>query len=101
MNQINPLPTKDAIQLNKLLSPYLPELDEKTPLQFIGKIIENIRTSNHPEVYLEAIAIMHRTTVDEIINCEISSESALNMFVEGLEANRIIALHLFCQKVGL
>jgi len=100
MSPIPPLPIREAVRLNKLLSPYLPEINGDAPLDFVGKIIENIKNNGQHSVYLDAIALMYKTTPDKIVENS-TPEEALTMFVEGLIANRITALHQFCQKLGL
>lgn len=100
MNLIDPLPIKKAIELNKLLAPYLPEDDDLPPVTFIKRIIDNIKESGNHQIYIDAIAMMHHISVEDVLENETSDE-ALRMFIQGLEVNRIIALRRFCREVGL
>lgn len=96
---MNPLSTKKAIQLYKLLADHLPPVVEE-PLEFIGKIVHSITEKNRHKDYVEALALMLDVDDDTILN-NLTPEEAVNVFTEGLMVNRIMALRDFCVKLGL
>lgn len=92
------LPIDKAMQLYKLLSPYLPN-EEMDGFKFVGTIIENIKNSGNHRVYVEAIALMTELPFDEVLKYD-PIKKALPMFIEGLNINKILLLKDFCEKVG-
>ena len=97
---MKPLSIKDALKLYRLIGKYLPEVsDTTTGMDFIGKIIENIKVSGNHRDYVEIVALMMNTTVENLVT-ELKMEEILSMFMEGLEDNKILFLQEFCKKVG-
>lgn len=83
-----------------MLAPYIPDVSgEETGLEFVGKIVQSIVDSGHHRVYLESISLMTNANIDELL--ELDTSEALNMFVEGLQINKILDLKNFCIQVGI
>jgi len=57
---------------------------------FIGTIVSDIRYSDTPEVFADALMLMNDITEDDLE--ELSGTSALEMFSSGLIDNQIIHL---------
>lgn len=97
---MKPLSTNDALKLYQLIGKYIPDLSSTTTgLEFVGTIIENIKTSGNHRDYVEAVALMMGTTVESLVT-ELKMEEILTMFMEGLQDNKILFLQEFCKKVG-
>jgi hypothetical protein len=88
-----------AMELYEILGPHIPEVDEDEDLlEFVGKIIEHINSSNQHEDYTLSVELMSEKSWKEIKN--LTSEEVLRLFIEGLIANKIIQLKSFCDTVG-
>ena len=96
--QMKPLSIDKAIQLYKILAPYLPD-EVGDDFNFVGTIIENIKNSGNHRAYIEAIALMADLPFDEVLQYDPTSEVP-SMFAEGLLVNNIVKLKDFCEKVG-
>lgn len=96
---MNPLSTKKAIYLYKILADHLPP-EANEPLEFIGKIVSSITEKNRHVDYVQALALMLDVDDDTILN-NLTPEEAIRVFTEGLMVNRIMALRDFCVKLGL
>ena len=96
---MKPLSISKALQLYKILAPYLPD-EIGDDFNFIGTIIDNIKNSGNLRAYIEAIAVMADMDFDEVLQYDPVAE-ALPMFTEGLVTNKILHLKDFCLKVGL
>ena len=64
----------------------------------IGKIVNDIRESDHPQNYVDAIMLMTEKTLDEIRT--LSSEERLELFISGMVENKIVQLKSFCDGIG-
>jgi hypothetical protein len=88
-----------ALELHSILSKYVPdESDEKDATKFIGKIVSNIRESNQPQDYVNAIMLMSGKGWNEIKDMEF--DEVLELFIIGLRENQIVNLKSFCDKIG-
>jgi hypothetical protein len=97
---VKPLSISNALKLYRLIGKYIPELSEAdNGLEFVGKIIEDIKVSGNHRDYVEAVALMMGTTVESLVT-ELKMEEILTMFMEGLQDNKILFLQEFCKKVG-
>jgi hypothetical protein len=98
---VKPLSTEKALRLYIMLAPYIPNIDTtENGFDFVKSIIQGIVDSGHHKVYLDALALMIGTNVDELLE-NLNISEALDMFVEGLQINKILDLQKFCEKVGL
>ena len=95
---MKPLTLDKALRLHEILGAHIPEFDGDDALEFIGKIISNIRQSEHPEKYVDALMIMSGKTLNELRS--FSSDKRLELFTESLIENKVIQLKFFCNKVG-
>jgi hypothetical protein len=93
------LPLSDAVELFVILSPYLPDDKASTNiLEFTGKIVENLQKSENQQNYFTAISLMTgKNTMDFL---KIGAVKTLELFMDGLVINNILALKDFCEKVG-
>ena len=88
-----------AMELYELLGAHIPEVeDADDPLEFIGKIVEDINASGHHEAYTLSIELMSGKTLQDLQ--EMNSEDILDLFVDGLVQNKILHLKTFCNKIG-
>ena len=96
---MKPLTLDKAVELYKILGDHVPEISEdETALQFIGKIVNNIRQSKQHENYIDAVMLMSDKEWSEIKQME--SESVLDLFIAGLTENKIVQLKSFFDAVG-
>jgi hypothetical protein len=94
------LTLENAMSLYHILGRYIPEIeeeDEQDVLQFVGKIVSNIRQGSHRD-YVDAVMLMSGKSWDEIK--EMESEQVLGLFIDGLAKNKIVQLKSFCDSVG-
>ena len=88
-----------AMELYELLGTHTPEVDDADDsLEFIGKITSSIVESEQHKDYTDAIMLMSDIKWEELKVLE--SDEVLELFVDGLSANRIVSLKVFCNKVG-
>lgn len=94
------LTLNNALALYKILGAYIPEIDDEDidVFEFIGKIIENINSSNKHEDYTLSVELMSNKSWEEIK--KLTSNEVLELFIDGLIANRIIQLKSFCDNIG-
>ena len=100
MEHMKSLPINKALQLYKLLAPYLPDTTTSTEvLDFAGKIIENLQNSENQQDYFTAITLMTDKDQDHFL--QIGAVKTLELFIDGLVINDIVSLTSFCEKVGI
>lgn len=97
MEHMKQLPLHDAVELYSLLAPYIPE-NVSDVLEFTGKIVDNLQKSDNQQNYFTAIKLM--TGKDEMYFLKIGAVKTLQLFMDGLIINNILALKDFCSKVG-
>ena len=95
---MKPLNLSDAMKLGTILYPYIPD-EADDSLDFIGTIINNIKTSGKHIDYLNAIALMYGMSIDDVIKQD-DSEFVLEMFAEGITLNNLLDLKIFFDSVG-
>ena len=95
---MKPLTLDKALQLHEILGTHIPEFDEDGALEFIGKIVSNIRQSNQHKDYVDAVMLMSGSEWNEVK--QMSSEKVLELFTKGLVENKIVYLEDFCNKTG-
>ena len=89
-----------ALELYEILGAYIPEVKDKDidALEFIGKIVRNIRNSGKHQNYVDAVMLMSNKEWEELKTFEFNE--VLSLFIEGLSINKIVSLEVFCKKVG-
>ena len=99
-SDIQTLNLKDALLLYDLIGKHIPKnIDENTNiLNFVGKIIDNIIEANEHGRYVEAIILMDRILMEEVLS--LGQEEAVMRFSEGLVRNHVILLCRFCEELG-
>lgn len=96
---MNSLTLDKALELYEILGAHIPEVEDKMDAwDFIGKIIDNIDSSEDRTVYSLAMELMSGKTLQEIRDME--SEDRIRLFADGLIQNRILDLKSFCDTVG-
>ena len=95
---MKPLTLDKALQLHEILGLHIPEFEEDNALEFIGKIVDNIRQSNQHKDYVDAVMLMSGKEWDEVK--QMNSEDVLELFIAGLMENKIVYLKDFCKKMG-
>lgn len=90
---------QEATELYFVLSPYLPTIDPEDSLEYIHKIINNIKDGDRPLDYIDAITIMTGKTIDDLRDCK--AEEILSLFIDELSENKIVALTNFMKSLGL
>lgn len=87
------------MELYEILGTHIPDINEDDDwLEFVGKITSSITKSGQYENYTDAIMLMSGKPWKEIKQLE--SEEVLDLFVEGLSANKIVKLKVFCDNIG-
>ena len=66
---------------------------------FIRKIIHDIRQSDTPEIFGEALLLMYPTKSAEDL-VQLPGTELLEMFTQGLVDNKFLALVKFCELLG-
>ena len=91
------LHTRKALKLAELLNPFIPKVDEDDNdiLDFVGRIVGDIRSSDHPEVFADAMILMYDYSDDELV--KLSGMELAEKFSSGLAENQIISLCEFYQ----
>ena len=88
------LNTKDAFKLYSLLEGHIPDLEESSIFEFIGKIITSLNSSGELTNYADAILLMTKDlTLYEL--SKMPSEETIQLFMSGLVDNNIMKLHMF------
>lgn len=96
---MKPLNLSDALELHGILGKHLPENVDLEPLEFIGTIIKNIRQSGEHFDYIDAVSLMTKESIDDLVQKE--PVEVLGLFTKGLEMNSIVSLKAFWDRVGL
>jgi len=97
---MKPLTLDKAVELNHLLQDHIPAIGgEQDALQFIGKIVDNIKLSNRHNDYIDAVVLMSGQDWEELKFLD--SSEILRLFIDGLSINRIVTLKSFCDLMGL
>jgi hypothetical protein len=89
-----------ALELYEILGAHIPDVadEENDALEFIGKIIKNIKASEDLAAYSLSIELMTEKTPQDLQ--EMNSEERLELFAIGLMQNRILTLKSFCDELG-
>ena len=90
---------KKALKLYEILKPYLPAQRDGQVLDFVGKIIKNIKKSESPEDFAEILMLMYDYDLDKLQ--EFSGFKLVEIFTDGLLENQIIGLIDSCETLGL
>jgi hypothetical protein len=94
---MKPLNLEKALKLYDLLGEYIPdEIDETQFIDFVGKIVHNIR-EDEPSTFIDALVLMTGHSEDEIL--EFPPEYGLKLFMNGLIINDVIRLKEFCREI--
>lgn len=85
-----------ALKLYELLAEYLVEpIEEETIFSYVSRVIENIPDDSN--VYLDSIELM--SGLGQIYLLTLSIPELLDLFIEGLVENEILALRLFLREI--
>ena len=97
---MNALTLEDAMNLYSIIGKYIPEIEDENAdaLEFIGKIVKNIRESDNHRAYTDAVMLMSGKDWEELKTFQ--SSDVLALFIEGLSENRILRLKMFCERAG-
>jgi hypothetical protein len=96
---MNSLTLDKALELYEILGAYIPEAEEDIDaLDFIGKIIKNIRASGDHQDYVDAVMLMSDKKWEEIKILQ--SIDVFELFIKGLTINKIVSLKIFCDEIG-
>ena len=89
-----------ALELYEILGAHIPDVKNENinALEFIGKIVRNIRESEKHQNYVDAVMLMSGKEWKELKIFE--SDEVLSLFIEGLSVNRIVDLKVFCKEIG-
>ncbi|MBU2051389.1 MAG: hypothetical protein KKH61_20770 [Gammaproteobacteria bacterium] len=89
----------DALKLYDILKDHLPvDATNLTAFHYAGKILDSIITKETHEDYLDAVALMNKCEIDDLIQNDVSEVFAA--FIDGLIENEILEIKNFCEKVG-
>jgi len=87
-----------ALELHGILEQHLPDALDEDALEFVGKIVNNIKESGQHKDYVDAVILMSGKEWEEIKSLKF--EEILELFIRGLSANKIVQLKSFCEEVG-
>ena len=89
-----------AMELYEILGVHIPDVEDKdiSALEFIGKIVKNIKESGEHQRYVDAVMLMSGNTWEELK--ALNSVDVLEMFIDGLSTNKIVKLKMFCEEIG-
>ena len=89
----------EALQLYDLLGEYLPDEEEPNSIiNFVGKIVNNIKENSRPEIYIQSISLMSDFSEDDLLS--MTSEQVLQLFIQGVMENQLPSLKKFCETIG-
>lgn len=91
MSELQPLPIDKALQLYLILKPYFPDEEGEEAIDYLSALLNNM----DDVAYRESVELMGGTWDEK------GSITILNDFIDGLKANKIIALRAYCQELGL
>jgi hypothetical protein len=89
------LNTEQALELYKLVGKYIPQEFDGEILDFVGKIVEDIKESDTPENFGAAVMLLGDLSLDQVK--ELKGADAIMIFTEGLVENKITSLVEFFQ----
>lgn len=96
---MKPLRLDKAVELYKILRSHIPDVaDDETAIEFIGKIIDSIKDSEHHDDYVDAVVLMSEKDWDEIKLLD--SGAILQLFIDGLSINKVVRLKSFFDVMG-
>lgn len=89
-----------AMELYELLGVHIPDAEDEDieALEFIGKIVNNVKESDRHKDYVDAIMMMSDKEWEELKVLE--SAEVLELFIDGLSVNKIVKLKMFCDTIG-
>lgn len=96
---MKPLNLPEALELYEIIGKHIPEETDDEILDFVGKIVSNIRISGEHRDYVKAVSILTGQSIDELL--QVPPENILELFIEGLSDNKIIYLKEFSESIGL
>ena len=87
-----------GLDLYLKLSPYLPkDVENLSSLEYLQSIVSNIKNGN-PRDYVDALNILCNVDIEELKKH--STESILEMFIDGLKENKFFSLCIFLGSFG-
>lgn len=91
---------KEAIELYRMVKDYLPEIPEidVNSLEFTGKIVKNIRNSEHPEDYVRIVVLLTGISKYQLIR--MTPSEVVSLFIEGMMENNILDLAKFFSRMN-
>lgn len=89
----------EAVQFYLFIKDYLPDEKDSDILNFLGKIVDNIKNSGKAEIYIQAVSMISGVSEDIILSS--TATEVLEVFAEALIRNRFLDLIAFFEKVRL
>lgn len=87
----------DAVRLYELIGKYIPEVPDDNILDYVYKILDNIKNGDDPDVYFNALELMTGKEYDELSQSQ--PVPILELFMESLIAWHIIELAAFFRNI--
>ena len=97
---MKPLTIREALTLYDLLAKYLPDTIPKDidVLEYSNSIVDKIILDEKPEIYVQALSLMSKKSLMELVSINKYERSAL--FIECLIVNQVWMLREFLRKIG-
>ena len=96
---MKPLTIREALTLYDLLAKYLPDTIPKDidVLEYSNSIVDKIILDEKPEIYVQALSLMSKKSLMELMGINKYERSAL--FIECLVTNQVWLLKDFMRKL--
>ncbi len=95
---MNTLNLDKAIRLYEMIGKYIPEVPDDDMLDYVYKILDNIKNGDNPDIYFDALELMTGKGYDELSQSQ--PVPVLELFMESLMEWHIIELVAFFRNVG-
>ena len=93
---MKPLNLEKALELFNILCDHIQDTKEPDAYTFVGKIVDSVIQKNRHEDYLKAASLMFDLPIDELV--KFKPKEVIDMFIEGLIANKILELLDFAKE---
>lgn len=95
---MNTLNLNDASRLYEMIGKYIPEVPDDDILDYVYKILDNIKNGDNPDVYFNALELMTGKGYDELSQSQ--PVPILELFMKSLMEWHIIELVAFFRNIG-
>lgn len=87
-----------ALRVYYLLEPHLPDNIGEDLLDFIGVLVNNIKESDTPEVYVDVLGVILDEPAERVV-LTVKPEESFIILAKSLEDNRLLSLRDFVRTL--